>query len=238
MTENEFNWKGFEWRVGQPWGITHPKRTNNWYSPTTVNIKDDVLELSINYEPKEFEHDGVKIVKPYSVGLVSCKNELSYGTWSWKCKLPYGTNLWPALWTCAFDSWPPEIDMVEGYTYPNDKNYIKNLFTTYLETNVHYSVNGVHKQVKAQGIPTIIYKLFHKDVDEYSFKWTKDYIKFYFNGVLVRTVRDKKALNDLNKNNKHYPIMNLQINEEYTQENYENEKPIFRIYDFKYSPNV
>ena len=39
-----------------------------------------------------------------------------YGWFEAKIKLPKGKNLWPAFWMWAWDSWPPEIDIFEGYT--------------------------------------------------------------------------------------------------------------------------
>lgn len=226
----EFEWKGYRWRTGQPWGDTHPKRTNCWFDPEAVGINSEgALELRVIRNPRDF--DGV--VKNYGIGLVSSLDHMSYGKYTWRVKLPHGANLWPSLWTCAYNSWPPEIDMLEAYTYPRDCDYIKNWFSSYLETNVHYSKLGVHRQVKAKAISTLIYKLFHKEIDEYSFVWTPTYVKFYFNGHLVRTVKNKDVINDLNLHNDIYPIMNLQINEEYTDWNCK-QNPVFTIYDFSY----
>lgn len=233
MAEQEFTWKGFKWRIGHPWGITHPQKENSWFGPDAVDfVYDNALSLGININPMSF--DG--IIKPYSVGLVSAVERMTYGTYEWRAKLPIGSNLWPALWCCACDSWPPEIDMVEGYTYRGNNDYIKNIFTTYLESNVHYRVkDNVRDSVKPKGIPTLIYKLFrHRNgIDTYKFVWTENYIKFYFNGILFRTVKDKQVLDDLNKNPYIYPIMNLEINNKFVTSDLYNIMP-FIIFDFKY----
>lgn len=233
MTEQEFEWKGLHWRVGHPWGITHPKKENSWFGPESVDIgSDDVMRLYINHNPKSFPEG----TKSWCVGLVTAKERLSYGTYTWKVRFPIGPNLWPSIWVTAHNSWPPEIDMIEGYTYPNDYDYIRNCFETRLECNVHYHYEGnEHASVHAKGVPTILYKLFkHKDgIDEYSFTWTEKYIKFYFNGILFRTVRNKKAIADLNEHPAVYPIMNLEINHDFSSKDYMY-RPVFEIYDFNY----
>lgn len=245
MQETEFYWKHYRWRVGQPWGITHQDKKNNWYSPTSVDIKsvkikdkiyDDVLVLDVVRESRTFNG----VVKPYSVGLVSCIDLLSYGTWTWRAKLPSGTNLWPSLWTCANNSWPPEIDMLEGYTYPKKTNYIRNIFETYLETNIHYSKSETdkdHQHLKAKGVPTWMYLLYRNKsgVDEYKFEWTPEYVKFYFNGHCFRTVKDKEVLKSLNNHPMHYPIMNMQINSNYSSDDHMTDHKLYVI-DFKYFP--
>lgn len=233
---NEFTWKGFNWRIGHPWGITHPDKKNSWFGEDTVTINnDDVLELTIAHNPRDF--DGV--MKAYSVGLISCCNKLSHGTYKWKVKLPVGTNLWPACWVCGWDTWPPEIDMMEGYTYTSSgtKDYVKNIFSTKIETNVHYGTAENHQHIKGAGVPTLIYKLFKKKdgIDEYSFKWTKKYIKFYFNGILIRTVKNAEIIKQFNQNKYVYPIMNLEINENFEDSDCK-QNPIFKIYDFQYFP--
>lgn len=232
MTEWEFKWKGLHWRVGHPWGITHPQKSNSWFGPETVTIDNDVMYLDIKNIPRDFDEG----TKPWCVGLVTAQERLSYGTYKWKAKLPCGVNLWPALWVTAHDTWPPEIDMIEGYTYPGNYDYIQNCINTNIKANVHYhNTRNVHVSVHAKAIPTIIYKLFKKKsgIDEYSFTWTENYIKFYFNGIRFRTVRKKKALADLNENPEVYPIMNLEINNDFSSKDYIY-KPVFEIHDFKY----
>lgn len=235
MVKKEFTWQGLKWRVGHPWGISHPDKRNTWFGNKSVNITDDgVLELSVKFEPKEF--DG--ICKLYSVGLVSCMQSFGYGTYKWDVELPVGTNLWPALWVCGEKSWPPEIDMMEAYSYSDTESigYIYGCRSK-IETNIHYmDDDGTHKNVKAKGIPAIIYKMFrHKDrIDEYKFIWTEKYVKFYFNGIRVRKVKNKKAMANLSKDRLVYPIMNLEINENFSSFDNNKYKPVFKIYNFQY----
>ena len=66
---------------------------------------------------------------------------------------------------------------------PNKKNF---------ESNVHWGVDGEN----SRGMQCWTHKLFNltSDFHLYACEWTPDFIKFYFDGILIRTVKDKKIL--------------------------------------------
>lgn len=183
--------------------------------------------LSTKLNPKTFppypatpwacwdNRDTTSLTSPIGAGLITCQTEFGYGKFTIKAKLPHGDNLWPAFWMGTWPSsplaaqgWPPEIDVFEGYS-DNNPNYRKGFWPLRywnLETNVWKKAvppldsdgrqNGVNKGAKhhrgwANGNdPTSTFM-------EYSIEWRENYIKFYFNGKRVRTIRDKSFLNPL-----------------------------------------
>ena len=71
---------------------------------------------------------------------MSCTNKFKHGTFEIEAKLPNGLNLWPAFWMWSWDTWPPEIDVFEGYSEKNP-NYLElsNVIKIRkIESNVHY----------------------------------------------------------------------------------------------------
>ena len=109
------NWKGYNWITQERWGDIHPTKTISWYDNTAVEIDDNgFLILKTQNNPKYFEK--LDITSPIGSGLVSCQNRFGYGYFSIEAILPKGPSLWPAFWMWAWESWPPEIDVMEAYS--------------------------------------------------------------------------------------------------------------------------
>ena len=109
-----FEWCGYEWITQERWGQIHPEKSHWWYDESCVSVdKQNHLHLKTKYNPKRFEE--LNLTSPIGVGLVSCTNKFKYGVFSIEAKLPHGKNLWPAFWMWSWDSWPPEIDVFEGW---------------------------------------------------------------------------------------------------------------------------
>lgn len=243
------SWKNYNWIA-----YTHTKwdssnYDNAYFGEEGVAIENNAIVLSIVKNPKDFTNDkeNKTYTKQYCCGEVASEKSFSYGTFIWKAKVPQGSYLWDAIWLCGRDSWPPEIDCLESYTAKSSDhksfvNSFKNnpLFTN-LETNVHYrDKDGVHKQIKGKGIPTLIYKLFKKDIDEWKIVWKPDSIKMYWNGVLIRCVcdfteNDRNILKHFNENNKMYAIMNRMVDHKFDDKAYKENTKMY-IYDFQYIP--
>lgn len=130
------------------------------------------------------QYDAINI--PYSMGFLHSSVAYKYGIFVIDAKLPKGVNLWPAFWTCGVESWPPEIDIFEGYNTDDT-----------VCPNTHYGTSGDgHKQTHASNIKIpSMYDEFH----EYAVHWTKDFIKMYYDGHLVYSVTDKKILNQFSE---------------------------------------
>ena len=110
----------------------------------------------------------------------------------------------------SFDTWPPEIDIFEGYT-KNTNNYftfdIRNPIGFWnLNTNVHLGETPNNYNLKAK-THWMGFKDPSKHFIKYGCMWTPDSLDFYFNEQKVRSITDKDCLDQLNKT-----TMNLIIN--------------------------
>lgn len=196
--------------------------TNNlrvyWNGIDGLKVKDNVLEISMDYKPKSWTiknlgkwqrdelgysevegnpvpqvlnphnqnaiketHQNDTLEIPYVCGKLESKVGFKYGIFKVEAILPTGTGLWPSFWTYALESWPPEIDIFEGYTR-EDK----------IEPNVHYGNN--HQNHKNYGSTAIAVSHKYDEWHEYACWWEKDFIKIYYDGRLVYEVTDKNVL--------------------------------------------
>lgn len=233
----KIRWCGYDWITQERWGQIHPKKNFWWYDESCVNIcrGTNQLHLRTRYNPKYFVGIGEA---PIGAGLVSCTEKFSFGIYSITAKLPKGKNLWPAFWMWSWDSWPPEIDVFEAYT--NSKgSYFKPRFKSPLgfwnvQTNVHYTEDDKNKMVGGKT------KFFgFKDPSDhfikYTLVWERDYIKFFYDDILVREITDKKILSQLSNT-----TMNVVINNGVTEDANLSvvEESDFIIKNFKFTPII
>lgn len=228
-------WKGYDWEQHERWGMVHPEKSHWWYdSDASFLDSKDRLNLITQKNPRYFP--AIDKTSTIGVGLVSCKSKFKWGKFEIEAKLPYGKNLWPAFWMWSWDSWPPEIDVFEGYS-DNNPNYFKlrlsNPFGFWnLQTNLHYKEKGKNKMVGGKthyfGIkdPT-------KEWIKYSVTWLSDKVEFNYDGRVVRVITDRKILDQLN-----LTTMNLIINNGVTSDVdlINPPKSNFIIKDFTYTP--
>lgn len=175
----------------QLWGDYHPADLQQWYDPQAVIIKGG-LNLCVTENTKEvtsYNVNGVQqnnlfpAVIPNGVGLVTSIKSYEYGIFVWNILLPTGAGLWPAVWMSGRDSWPPEIDVLEGYSEKNGK-YGKSL-----NTNIHCgSSNETHYGIGANRHGLFVDK---DEILNLICDWNKDRIKIYYNGFLCRIVTNK-----------------------------------------------
>jgi len=227
------NWSGYEWLTQERWGSIHKDKSYCWYDPSAVQTTlKGYLNLKTQYNPKEFPHLGVR--SKIGVGLVSCVTEFGPGTFEIKAKLPYGKNLWPAFWMWSWDSWPPEIDVFEGYTHkrPDYKrfNWNKPWACWHIDTNVHYSRDGKSKMWGPKS-HFMGFKNPTRDYIKYKLDWSLESLKFYYNDKLVRVVDDSVVMKQVNSTK-----MNVVINNHVTKDMPYSEIPDsnFTIKYFKY----
>ena len=230
---SEINWSGYNWIKQERWGKIHPDKKKWWYDESCVSIDDNkYLNLSVKNNPKYFRE--LDITSETGVGLVSCTKKFRHGIFSITAKLPKGKNLWPAFWMWSWDSWPPEIDIFEGYSN-NNKNFfqfrIEKPFGFWnVQTNVHYS-DGTSTRMKGGKTHFFGFKDPTENFIEYKLDWDEKYLKFYYNGRLVRKITDKNILDQLNRTS-----MNVIINNGITDKYSELDKidSDFIIKEFKY----
>ena len=222
----EDNFQSFNkdvWRIGQPWGKFHPESPYQYYGDESVFIQNDCLILNQIYLPKQLTtwEDPKVYDIPYSVGLVTSYESYGYGFYEFEVELPYGSGLWPAVWLSCVDSWPPEIDILEAYSN-NKCNYGSNL-----QSNFHFNMGNKKESSGARNHPVSS----SYDKLKLGCWWSKDFIKIYYNGHLVRQItsdyiikwfRDKKML----------VILNNAIRPEYTK-GIESQISEFKIHSVK-----
>ena len=230
-----FKFQGRLYNSNQGWGYFHPKHSY-WYDPSCINIDNDVAVLDIR--------DGAYADKKYGAGQMVSKKHYLYGTFEWEYLLPKGRNLWPAIWLTAVESWPPEIDVMEGWTsrglfkkYRSDykrslcfNNIVPGVFFGSSEDKKHWSKASLGSKTTFSWLQPI------DKVNKCRLEWTPEYIKVYYNDVLVSKLDDKEILKEFNK--PMMMIMNNAVTNEFNESDYidykKNGRP-FSILSFKYS---
>lgn len=230
----EIEWCGYKWRTCQVWGLAHPGKKYSWYDPSKVYVdSDNVLHLMTGWNPTYINEEiGVSNI---GVGMLSNidKNTFGYGIYEIEAKMPKGKNLWPAFWMASFNSWPPEIDIFEGYSQYNNF-YNTNIFEYLLgrfwkiESNIYYG-----DKLNLGGVRSFFtFKKPTKHFIKYKLIWTEDKIEFYYNNKLNRRITDEKYLKYFKDQD-----MNIIINNAVIQ-NVDKENCIhsdFQLKNFKYT---
>lgn len=203
--KDKINWSGYEWLTQERWGKIHKDKPWNWYDPSCVKVDNwGYLHLETHKNPTKI--NGLN--PDYGVGLISSVKDFGYGIFEIKAKLPTGKKLWPAFWMWGADSWPPEIDIFEGYT-DNRNGYFKpkSLGWWNLPTNVWTHKKGdkavnLRAKTKYSG-----FKDPAKNFIKYTCTWAEDIIRIEHDGYVVRWVDDPEILSYF-KNTKMCVIIN------------------------------
>lgn len=235
-------WCGHKWMPQERWGMVHPQKSHWWYNPDFISIdKNGYLHLKSGFCPKHFNH--LPEQSNISVGLVSCTTKFSYGVFEIEARLPFGENLWPAIWMYSWDSWPPEIDLMEGYSdqaenymykKPNIFDFFKKKNRYNIQSNVHYVDEGnksLHDNELAYGVE-LPFDPTRKFVN-YKCIWEADLLRIFYDDILVRYVSDRNILDKLSGHK-----MNVILNNGVTSfvDTKNPPKSDFVIKSFKYQP--
>ncbi len=193
-------WCNYEWLTQERWGQIHPEKSFCWYDPSCVEVdQSGLLHLRTKFNPKYFEH--IKTTSTVGIGLVSCTTKFRHGIFEIEAKLPVGEDLWPAFWMYSFDSWPPEIDVIEAYTVKRGTYLSPSIFPLSLwdvKTNLHYGLDPDRKSIRAKKHFWGWKNPAHHFI-KYRLEWRPDCIKWYYNDYLVRSIVDPKILAEFNK---------------------------------------
>jgi beta-glucanase (GH16 family) len=231
------NWCGYEWLTQERWGKIHPDKDYFWYDEESVKLLDNGdLILETKYNHYEFTtNEGIKKISEVGAGLVSNLTKFSYGHFEIEAKLPSGNHLWASFWMWSFESWPPELDIFEGYTNRKGSYFNWNLRIFLggfwrVKTNIHlgHQPNNYNLGAKSHWLG---FKSPDKKFNKYSCYWDENKLIFYFNGKIVREVTDLKYLNQLKGK-----TMNIIINNGITKLDDTNQESEFIIKYFKYTP--
>lgn len=253
MAETILNWKGYDWINGQPWGEAHPSPDVICYADkdeTVLNL-DGSITLDINNKEKFFDGD-VNHTKKFGCGWVSTNNGFLFGDFHFEYKLPKGANLWPAIWLSGVHTWPPEIDIMEGwsgngYLCKNKPNYKRfPLFNNIHPGLFYFKVDGkvYSKGYGSFGSDCATYSWLQKldDWNTCDLVWRKDLIEVYYNGHRVMRVTEDDEDRGFHMldfmGHEMYVCLDAAVQEDFTQDNYKQYKKSgspFIIRDFTYT---
>ena len=181
--------------------------------------------------------------------MIYSVDTFSYGTYTLKCKFPKGKYVEPAFWLSSADSWPPEIDVFEGYA--GCLGGYNQIPKRRIESNCHFQVYDDEGEEVVKN---------HEDcggigcswgavknplaVNEYKLVWTPDRIDVYYNNKRVRSFTEWEWP-DIFLDLENHPNMHVIINTGLRRQYIDNYKvfdnnpafcPKFRLIDFTYEP--
>jgi len=197
-----FEWCSYNWQSCMEGGrLIHPDFPYQWYDSDQIRIgSDQEIYLTISYKTRTIHHWDGKIYTPVlACGTMRSVEEFGFGIFSCDVKCPHGYNLWPSFWTSGVHNWPPELDIMEAWSY--EDRYFRWFIPQFpylspgwkTTTNVHYRDNGLeHENIGSRNIS--IFKSCTNPADEfvnYKVEWLQDSIRFYIGGKLVREVGSK-----------------------------------------------
>lgn len=238
---NKIIWSGYQWITQERWGQVHPTKPKAWYDESAIEIKYcpllecKQLMLKTHKNPKYFKELDLEV--QIGVGLISCTKKFGYGHYEIEAKLPSGPNLWPAFWTWSFNSWPPEIDIIEGYSNSNGSYFnwnidmIKGNFWK-VQTNIHLGETPGNYSIGSKN-HWLGWKSPDKVFNKYSLTWTETEVSIFFNDNLVRKITDKETLNQL-RGKQMNVIINNMVTSDVNEDNPPNSE--FIVNYFKYTP--
>jgi len=249
MEEDIIKWQGYEWLNRERWGRVHPGKPDAWNDPSAVKIDDDGFLRLYTHKNTKIFHDekGEEVISNVGIGLVSCTNEFSYGLFEIEAKLPKGPYVWPAFWCWSFDSWPPEIDMIEGYSNKRG-SYFNWTYEALIgkwwkvESNIHLKEkvkksksagDDVNRTWNLGGKPGWLgFKSPSKRFNKYGLLWTPTEISILFNGKKVRTIKDPNVMKQM-ENVKMNIIINNSIQSDYLKTDMPTSEMIIKNFKYK-----
>lgn len=196
------DWMGYEWCQDMPGGDKlHPYNPYRYYHPDGVKRVGNEIRLSVVKVPRTVTRwDGKTYDSKYACGLLRSKECFTFGTFYANCILPKGRNLLPAFWLTNEKTWPPEIDIFEGY--PNvcggywtpsirpHKPLIKQGYA--VEPNLHYGTSEDRIKVGAVGCEINVLDNPASESNLYILEWYPTYVAILYNGHLVKYIDDKE----------------------------------------------
>ncbi len=140
--------------------------------------KENIPFHYVDYDGKDWGTWNI----PYSSGQIQQQSfEQLYGYFEANIAIPSTPGTWPAFWLASRHSWPPEIDIFEFYTGRQ---------SNYFASNLHFDFKPNKKTRISLG-----YNFKHSDKQNtWAVDWQENYMKFYWNNILIRVVHEKKVL--------------------------------------------
>lgn len=121
-------------------------------------------------------------VVPYSSGQIQHNTfEQKYGYFEACLSIPQTPGISPAFSLCSKHSWPPEINVFDFYT-GKKKEYFGNKLQYKSDDDVR------QKSSKSYALRN------YNSLNVWAVDWQEEYIKFYWNNILIHAVYDKHVL--------------------------------------------
>ena len=225
------------WRYGQPWGDFHPGSLHQYYDTdgTLSYVSPSGLILELRKIPKSYKKSEIpewrkspsmpeEFTIPVGVGFVSSKDSWRYGWFEALIKLPNGQSYWPAFWLTGENGWPPEIDILEAYSEIGPSYEGKLLFNKFfkkkdvkIQPNLHYGKIELNNK-RDYGSYNAPVHLCTERVVQYVCHWESDFIKIYYDGILVMETRNQEVLKWFNEKYKRmYVCLNHGLHQDHTE---------------------
>lgn len=231
MNDCFIEWAGYHWMNGQPWGVAHPNPQHVWYAnENETKVINDTVVLGVNNDAKFFGGE-VNHTKDFGCGCISSFEHFLYGHFYFEYTLPIGIHLWPAIWLSGVDNWPPEIDIVEGwsgdgYFIPNQPNYKKFIGFNRIHPGVFYGIdsegNVIGKGYGNFGTNNLTYQCYQKlngKINTCDLYWYPNNIKVYYNEHKIMDIKDEEILKGLRK--PMYVCIDCAVSDNFTQHDYQ-----------------
>jgi len=178
---------GVKWDTAYAWGRTH--NHDAYMLDSNVTQTGGLLSLTATRQPTSG--------KGFSSGVISSHGDFryTYGYAEMRIKMPSKRGSWPAFWMLD-NGWPPEIDIME---YPL---FVNEMTSDQYYANSHWST-GSGNASNGQWIDRNVDlgDAFHT----YGLEWTSTQLKYYFDGVLVKTASNQTSFQNM------YTIFNYAV---------------------------
>lgn len=172
-----------KWTVGMYWW---QGRQPAWFSPKNVEVRDGQLHLTMRKEPVP-EQMQARGYRDYTSAALHTKTRSSYGYYEVKAR-PMNSGGSSSFWfqqedRTAFPKWSTEIDVFElcGKSDTHDRRY-------YMTVHVFSAPEEKRQwQLGSYWEPP---QRFAENFHVFGFEWNPAGLRWYVDGVLVRTVQN------------------------------------------------
>jgi len=227
----------YEWMVGRPWGLAHPDH-NCYADANMVEVRHGNLLMGIECKPRTFYDKSY----PWGVGFVTSHETFKYGIFEWQFVLPLGRHLWPALWLSDADTWPPEIDVLEGWSgyglWPlkNRPDYLRLPWCQYIHPGLVHPNGQLSKGYGSCGDKGVWRcQIDVQSINSCRLVWTPDRIMVEYNGHVVMDETKPEVLKAYNESRGMRVIMNNYVEKDFTYDDYASlVRKDFAVTEFKY----
>ena len=168
------------------WYPNNPKwkgRPPTYFHESNVSLKNGELVIKVNQHgaeklPNEFTH---------STGFIKSKTKFLYGYFEAEAKLmdaPWVSGFWM---TNVDKDWWTEIDICENAPgVENNRHDLNSNIHVFKSPKEHGDVKNHFSRTKKYFFPEELQKDYHV----WGLEWTKEYIRFYIDGILFREAKN------------------------------------------------